>query len=78
MGKKHWIAMGGIRGCIPNFCYSADTKADAIEIILDIHDRPYGARVDLQEYHYTERIDGNEYCSIEPCHCDNREVHDDC
>ena len=78
MGKKHWIAMAGIRGCIPNFCQSCDTKADAIETLAFIHDdAPRGMKTELRKYHYTELVFGNEYASIEPCYCDEREVHDD-
>jgi len=75
MAKNYrWIAMAGIRGCMPNFCYYLDTKVDAIECILDVHDRPYGAKVDLQEDHYTERIDGNEYASIEKVYLSETEL----
>jgi hypothetical protein len=77
MGKKHWIAMAGIRGCIPNLCASCDTKTQAIEFLCEVHDNARGLKSDLQKYQYSEHCPGNEYCEIVECTCNDPAVHND-
>jgi len=36
--KKHFIAMAGICGCLPNFCESYETKKGAVETLASIHE----------------------------------------
>ena len=74
---KHWIAMAGISGCIPSFCQSCDTKEDAIEVLVSLHPEIRGLQAELRRDHYSNRVVGNDYASIQVCHCDEREVHDD-
>jgi len=83
---KHWIAMAGMRGCMPHYCEAHRTKADAVEDLLVIHDdaevgRPRvksqltrkgdtWACIDLHKW-------GNEILEVVCCDCDEPWVHSD-
>ena len=76
---KHFVAMAGIHGCMPQFLCSAETVADAAEILADVHELGRDRRRALKRDRYLElnmRRDGNEYCEIVECDCDHPEEHD--
>jgi hypothetical protein len=79
---RHWIGMAGLRGYMPNYCDVWQTKEDAIEGLLFIHDDaligPPRVKTALRRFEFVE-IDlhkwGNEYLEIMPCNCDEPWVH---
>lgn len=84
--RKHYVGMAGLHGCLPATCSSYDTIAQAAESLGDIHSTDTGRHGSewvtnqLIRYHYVEldlHTHGNEYASIDVCHCDNRSDHDD-
>lgn len=86
--RKHYIGMAGLHGCLPSTCSSYDTIASAAESLGDIHssdsrDRHASAEWitnQLIRHHYVEldiHVHGNEYASIDVCHCDNPDDHND-
>lgn len=79
--SKHYIAMAGLHGCLPNYCEPFRTKRAAIESLIDVHDVPrYGrvARELRSRVGYAELslpLHGNEYAEIAVCECDNPGQH---
>ena len=76
----HYVAMSGMRGCIPNSCHAYDKRNEAIADLVDTFNL-HGIRAfDLLRYGYTAlvlSIHGAEYAEIVECNCDNPEVHND-
>ena len=68
-GKKHYIAMAGMRGCLPNYCEIFPTKHGAVSALADLHDG-IGHRA-LQKHGYVDlpKSAGNEYAQVELCTC---------
>ena len=78
--SKHYIAMAGIHGCIPQYCASFDTIRDAADELASIHELGKNRKRALQRDKYLElnlQRDGNEYCEITECDCITPEVHND-
>jgi hypothetical protein len=76
---KHYIAMAGLHGCLPQYCTSCDTYNDAVETLADLHELGRSRRQELKRNGYLAldaRQDGNEYCEIRECDCDNPSIHD--
>ena len=80
--RTHYIAMGGLRGCLPNFCDVYWDRNDAIEYACFIHDiGPYSKfRKQLKKFGFAD-LDlgkhGNEYMEVAECHCLEPWVHSD-
>ena len=78
--KKHFIAMAGICGCLPNFCESYKTKKGAVETLAAIHELSKRATRELSRDCYLSldiHKHGNEYAEIQECNCDSPEDHND-
>lgn len=56
--------MAGLSGCMPNVCEEFGSRIQAIEFLLEIHDRARGLRKDLTDSGFSTRCPGNEYCSV--------------
>lgn len=63
--KKIWVAMAGMRGCMPNVCEDFTSRINAIDFLVKMHDSERGLRSDLMKFDYSERCPGNQYCSVE-------------
>jgi|OpeIllAssembly_1097287.scaffolds.fasta_scaffold800759_2 hypothetical protein len=77
---KHWIAMAGIHGCLPNYSSCCDTYEDAVATLTALHDLGRDRRRELAERGTLElkmQRDGNEYCEIVSCECATPEDHDE-
>jgi hypothetical protein len=77
---KHYIAAGGIHGCMPAFCSSFDEYDDAVNYIVEIHELGKKRKRALKRDGSIElnmRRDGNEYADITECNCDTPQDHDD-
>jgi len=65
-----WVAMAGLRGCMPNVWEEFDRKQDAISFLSDLHelkDYRTGAVKELRETGYADldlHTFGNEYVEI--------------
>jgi len=67
--------MGGISGCIPAHCDAYRAKADAVNSAGFLYDDCRGVKTDLYEYHYCDRVSGNDYVSVVSCDCPTPWIH---
>jgi len=77
---RHYIGMAGLHGCMPSCCGTYDSVKDAAEGLGDIHELGKNRRQALRRDLYLElnhARDGNEYCEIIECSCDDPEAHDE-
>lgn len=80
--KVHYIAIAGLKGCLPNYCTSHDTAQSAYSDLLDIHNIDFLSSIasELSLYGYADldlTIHGNEYAEVIECDCDDPSQHDD-
>ena len=76
----HYVGMAGLHGCLPNYCNSYDSYQDAVEDLASLHELGKGRKGQLKKNGYLElnlHRDGNEYCEIEECNCEDPECHND-
>lgn len=78
---RHFIAMSGTYGCIPDNIHVFEKRLDAVKYIIDIFELPrYGSKAeDLRKTGYVElgHDFGADYAEIEECNCSHPEIHDD-
>ena len=77
---KHYIAMAGMHGCLPNICESHESLTDAVGSMANLHALGRERRQALKREKYLELSltrDGNEYVEITICICNNPEIHND-
>lgn len=79
-GRTHYIAMGGLSGCLPQFCEVFWDRSDAVEYACEIHDLgPYSKfRKELKRngFVYLDvHKHGNEYMEVVECNCCEPWVH---
>jgi hypothetical protein len=79
MGRKHYIGMAGISGCLPSTCDVYETRTAAARELATIHDRGknWAKRLARDRYADLRPEEGNEYAEIVECDCDTPEVHSD-
>lgn len=86
MSNVHYIYMAGMHGYLPNVCDVAGTLDDAVDSLAQIHELGRTRRERLKRERYLELHlygegilpdDGNEYCEITECTCDNPSIHSD-
>lgn len=78
MTKKHFIAMAGLYGYLPNYSACHETKTAAAEDLASMHDMSERAMFRLRHEMYIDldlQRDGNEYCEIVVCQCDDADCH---
>jgi hypothetical protein len=78
--KKHYIAMAGLHGYLPQYCQSYDNYIDAVSGLAQLHEIGKSRSRELKKYSYLElnlHRDGNEYCEIIECDCKTPEIHND-
>jgi hypothetical protein len=76
---KHYLAMAGLHGCLPNFSACCDTYEDAVTTLADLHNLGRDRTRELRErgtLELTPNRDGNEYCEITSCACTTPELHE--
>lgn len=76
---KHYIAMSGSHGCLPDFCQSAYTHDQAVDTLVNLFELGRRRAAILKSDNYLELapIDGAQYCEIDTCECDDPSVHND-
>lgn len=78
---KHFIAMSGNHGCLPDHIQVFEKRHSAVGFIIDIFELPkHGSRAnDLRETGYVELGQGfgADYAEIEECNCSHPEIHDE-
>lgn len=76
----HYIAMGGLHGCLPSHCDVYETWQDAVTALVDQYElgkkRASVLRRNLS-LELNSKRDGNEYVEIVECDCETPEVHSD-
>lgn len=88
---KHWIAMAGLSGgYMPNYCDVFEEYENAVQSLADIHDLGKTRTMRLRKNGYLsmnmngtdgeiglppQPADGNEYCEIIECDCDEPHIH---
>jgi hypothetical protein len=90
MARKHYIAMGGSRGCLPDYCEVHTTLNAAVEDLAQTY--VTASKKTLRKDRYCAlsrsprhldpwdvgaRGDAAEYCEIQECSCDNPLIHSD-
>ena len=82
----HYIAMAGLHGCLPQFCCSAETYSQAVDILAEAIPLGKRRKAELKRtgslelhLHGTTQYegDGHEYCEIVECDCDDPTIHND-
>lgn len=77
---KHFIAMGGLHGCLPSHCEVYDNYEDAVSGLTDIYELGKRRAELLRKNGGLElnmRRDGNQYVEITECDCDEPWIHDE-
>jgi len=79
--KVHYIALGGLSGCLPNFCDVCIDKSSAYDYIGLIHDlsASYIRKLAGSDGYIPLNLHkhGNEYAEIIECDCNHPEDHQD-
>jgi hypothetical protein len=76
--KKHYIAMSGIMGCLPETCQSFDRFSDAVDFLVDLWDDHRGVRRQLKAFHiWYDEGNSLDYCEIDSCTCNEPAIHND-
>jgi hypothetical protein len=76
----HYIAMSGMRGCIPNDCHAFKTRSDAIDYLVELLGLPHKLKQEIKDYTIVDlalKKYGAEYAEVISCNCNNMEVHND-
>ena len=86
---KHYIAMSGSHGCLPDHCEVFETYADAVADLVQLFELGRTRAARLKKNSYLELVPspiesrdeefgwGAEYCEIQTCDCDEPAVHSD-
>lgn len=76
---KHYIAMNGSHGCLPDNADVYDTVDDAVVGLDSIFEFSKAQRKELRRDYYLELKgpeDGADYCEIVECDCKHPEQHE--
>ena len=77
--KTHYIAMAGLHGYMPQYCEVYESKRDAADALIDLHEADESEHLtELLKYNYTDlelSEHGNEYAEIVECYCDDPQEH---
>ena len=77
--ERHYIAMGGEIGCLPDNCYSYDRLQQAVDSLADLYELSKRQIGELKSYGitYLRPDQGGAYCEITECECDDPDQHND-
>lgn len=78
MGRKHYIAMSGHRGYMPDYVDVFATRADAAASLAQLFDLGKRKESELRRYGWLDlnaRRYGAEYAEITDCNCDRPGEH---
>jgi hypothetical protein len=83
--STHYIAMAGLHGYPPQCCETFPTLDEAVDFLAQVHELDRTCIKQLKDERYLEfnfrphspflKDDGNEYCEIEECDCNEPETH---
>jgi hypothetical protein len=76
---RHYIAMSGSHGCLPDHCQSFGCKRDAVNDLVELFGLGQWATRRLRQDGYVALSPGAgaEYCEIQECDCHSPETHND-
>ena len=76
---RHYIAMSGMRGYLPDYCHAHHTLEEAVEDLANLFGLDEQDYADLRDGRFLDLAKGSgvEYCEIEECDCKTPEIHDD-
>lgn len=88
VAPKHYIAMSGSHGCLPDHCEVFESYADAVTDLVDLFELGRTRKARLRKDSYLELTPSPieqaqdvsfdaEYCEITECDCDNPAQHSD-
>jgi hypothetical protein len=86
--KKHYVAMSGMHGCLPDHCEVFETLADAVSNLTQLFELGSTRQARLKKNLYLELelspveknqdvFFGADYCEIQECTCNDPFVHSD-
>ena len=67
---KHYHALAGLHGYLPNMNEPCDNYEDAVECLVQVHELGEKRAAKLMKYGYIElnlKRDGNEYAEVSEC-----------
>jgi hypothetical protein len=75
--SRHFIAMGGEYGCMPDNCQAYYSPEDAVDGLNNIYELSEQQLVELTDnwITYLAREQGGAYCEISDCDCDEPWSH---
>lgn len=77
-GKRHFVTMAGLRGCIPNYLSWSWEEKEAVEDLASVHELGRRRKRELADTWMLDlqiERDGNEYCQIDQCWCENPDIN---
>ncbi len=78
---KHYVAMAGLHGCMPQYCSGHEHYNDAVDDLIGLHEIEDSGEALVLERDSSIELDihehGNEYAEITECDCDDINVHND-
>src|SRR5262245_13523191 len=79
MKRTHFIAMGGIHGCLPDMCSAYSDLAAAVESLSDLYELTEEQTRELKDSQYLElgADQGGDYCEITECDCSKPWEHEE-
>lgn len=76
---KHFIAMNGSYGCLPDACYVLRTRKDAVDTLADSLELSKRQKAELRQTGSVNctRSQGADYCEVTECSCSTPWIHDE-
>jgi hypothetical protein len=74
---KHFIAMGGDHGCLPDNCHAYKKRKDAVDSMIDLYELSRRQATYLRQNDSVElrKGQGGSYCEVTECNCDSPWEH---
>jgi hypothetical protein len=72
---KHFIAMSGSVGCLPDYCDVFQRQEEAVGTLADIHELSHRDKNILRSNGYVDVAVGADYAQVLECNCDAPQIH---
>lgn len=72
---KHYIAMSGSSGCLPDFCEPFQKRKEAVDALGDLHEMTRKEKEALRSSGYVTLTVGADYAEVKECQCVTPGIH---